>query len=41
MRHVGPFVPDLLVHAITAFGVGGLLGALVVTWWRRRHAPAP
>jgi Family of unknown function (DUF6350) len=38
MQHVGPFVPDVLVHAITAFGVGGLVGGLVMTWWQRRHA---
>lgn len=38
MRHVGPFVPDVLVAAITAFGLGGLLGALVMTWWQRRGA---
>jgi hypothetical protein len=36
MRHVGPFVPDVLVAAITAFGIGGLLGALAMTWWQRR-----
>lgn len=40
MRHVGTFVPDLLVHAITAFGVGGLVGALLITWWQRRRPPA-
>ena len=38
MQHVGPFVPDVLVAAITAFGIGGLLGALVMTWWQRRDA---
>ena len=38
MQHVGPFVPDVLVHAITAFGIGGLVGGLVMTWWQRRHA---
>lgn len=37
MRQVGPFVADVLVAAITAFGLGGLLGALVVTWWQRRR----
>jgi Family of unknown function (DUF6350) len=36
MRHVGPFVPDVLVAAITAFGLGGLLGALGMAWWQRR-----
>ncbi|QIK75507.1 DUF6350 family protein [Nocardioides piscis] len=38
MRHVGPFVPDVLVAAITAFGLGGLVGALVMTWWQRRRS---
>ncbi len=42
MRHVGPFVPDVLVAAITAFGLGGLLGALVMAWVQRRgSAEAP
>ena len=26
----------VLVHAITAFGVGGILGGLAMTWWQRR-----
>lgn len=39
MRHVGPFVPDAFVAAITAFGLGGLVGALVMTWWQRRGRP--
>ncbi|WP_246355448.1 hypothetical protein [Nocardioides ungokensis] len=38
MQHVGPFSFDVLVHAITAFGVGGLVGGLAVTWWQRRAA---
>jgi len=38
MREVGPFAFDVLVHAITAFGVGGLVGGLVMTWWLRRVA---
>lgn len=36
MRDVGPPPFDVLVHAITAFGIGGLLGGLVMTWWQRR-----
>lgn len=36
MRHVGPFVPDVLISSITAFGIGGLVGALVMTAWQRR-----
>lgn len=36
MQQVEPFAFDVLVHAITAFGIGGLLGGLVMTWWQRR-----
>ncbi len=36
MRFVGPFGFDVLVHAVTAFGIGGLLGGLAMTWWQRR-----
>ena len=25
-----------LLHAVTAFGIGGLLGGLAITWWQRR-----
>ena len=39
MRHIGPFVPDVLVHAITACGVGALVGALVLALLQRRSAP--
>lgn len=39
MRFVGPFVPEVLVAAITAFGLGGLLGALVMAWYQRRSTP--
>jgi hypothetical protein len=38
MRDVGPLAFDVLVHAVTAFGIGGLLGGLVMTWWQRRTA---
>jgi hypothetical protein len=38
MRVVGPFTFDVLVHAITAFGIGGLVGGLVITGWQRRAA---
>jgi hypothetical protein len=38
MRDVGPLAFDVLVHAITAFGVGGLVGGLAITWWQRRAA---
>ncbi|CUR60954.1 conserved membrane hypothetical protein [metagenome] len=40
MRFVGPFVPDVLVHAVTACGVGALLGAGVVALLNRRAAQA-
>lgn len=36
MRFVGPLVGDVLVHAVTAFGLGGLVGGLLITWWQRR-----
>ncbi len=38
MRDVGPVAFDVLVHAITAFGIGGLVGGLLMTWWQRRAA---
>lgn len=38
MQHVGPFVGDVLVHAIAAFGLGGLVGGLFMTWRQRRRA---
>ena len=36
MTDVGPLAGSVLVHAVTAFGIGGLLGGLVATWWQRR-----
>ncbi len=36
MSDVGPLAFSVLVHAITAFGIGGLLGGLAMTWWQRR-----
>lgn len=38
MREIGPEAIDVLVHAVTAFGVGGLVGGLAMTWWQRRAA---
>lgn len=38
MQQVSPFVFDVLVHAIAAFGLGGLTGALLMTWRDRRTA---
>ncbi|GAA1763017.1 DUF6350 family protein [Nocardioides hankookensis] len=42
MQSVGPDAMDVLVHAVTAFGLGGVVGGLAMTWWQRRaarHAP--
>lgn len=36
MTDVGPLVGSVLIHAVTAFGIGGLLGGLAITWWQRR-----
>ena len=36
MQQLGPAVFEVLVHAVTALGVGGLVGALVVHAWSRR-----
>jgi Family of unknown function (DUF6350) len=38
MRQVSPFVFDVLTHGIAYFGIGGLLGGAVMTWWYRRGA---
>jgi hypothetical protein len=38
MQHVEPFAFDVMVHAITTFGIGGLFGGLAMTWWQRRTA---
>lgn len=38
MREVGPVVGETLFQAVAAFGVGGLLGGLAITWWQRRAA---
>ena len=38
MSDVGPLALDTLVHAITSFGVGGLLAGTAMTWWQRRRA---
>ncbi|WP_435771998.1 cell division protein PerM, partial [Nocardioides sp. SYSU DS0651] len=35
MAEVGPFTVDVLLHAITSFGIGGVTGALSVCWWQR------
>jgi hypothetical protein len=43
MRFVGPFTRDVLVHSVTACGIGALLGAsvLAVLAWRSTRTPRP
>ncbi|WP_211220974.1 DUF6350 family protein [Nocardioides insulae] len=36
MAQVGPFVGDLLIHVLTAFGLAGLVAGLAGVWWQRR-----
>jgi hypothetical protein len=36
MRLVGPEAFVVFTHAVPAFAIGGILGALVATWWQRR-----
>jgi hypothetical protein len=38
LADVGPFQLDVVLHAVTGFGIGGLLGALAMTWWQRTGA---
>lgn len=40
MRDVGPLAGDVLVQSLTTFGLGGLLGGVLVTAWQRRSARA-
>lgn len=40
MSHVGPFVGDVLVQSLATFGLSGIAGALVMTWWTRRAEQA-
>ena len=42
MADVGPLAGGVLLHGVVSFGIGGLLGGLLCTWWqRRRRAPLP
>jgi threonine/homoserine/homoserine lactone efflux protein len=43
MRFVGPFTRDVLVHAVTACGIGALLGTSLLAWlaWRAARSAAP
>ncbi|WP_028642686.1 cell division protein PerM [Nocardioides sp. URHA0020] len=38
MTAIGPGAMDVMVHAVTAFGLGGVVGGLAMTWWQRRTA---
>ncbi len=40
MAHWGPAADEALLHAVTAFGLGGLLGGALATYWQRRAARA-
>lgn len=33
LQAVGPFPVEVLVHAVAALGIGGLVGALATWWW--------
>lgn len=35
MKDVGPYTFEVLLHAITSFGIGGVVGAVAVCWWQR------
>lgn len=39
MADVAPYAFDTLIHALTSFGLGGLVGAVAMTWWQRRSMP--
>lgn len=41
MQVVAPYAVDVLTHAVTAFGLGGLVGGLAITLWQRRSAQRP
>ncbi len=41
MRFVEPLASDVLVHAITSLGIGGLVGGLAMTCWQRHRAVPP
>jgi hypothetical protein len=40
MSQIGPDAVGAMVHAVAAFGVGGVAGGLAMTWWQRRSAGA-
>lgn len=36
LQSVGPFTVEVVLHAVAALGIGGLVGALVAWWWSDR-----
>jgi len=36
LAEVGPLVGQVTAHAVATFAAGGVLGALLLTWWQRR-----
>jgi hypothetical protein len=38
MQDFGPVTSQVLVHAVTAFGIGGLVGGVLMSWWQRRRS---
>ena len=40
MADVGPLAVSTLWHAITSFGIGGLVAGTAMTWWQRRRTDA-
>ena len=40
MAQVGPVVGEVLLHALSSFGLAGLVTGLVMTWWQRRTLTA-
>ncbi len=40
MAQWGPAAGEVLLHAVTAFGLGGLVGGVLATAWQRRAAKA-
>lgn len=36
MADVGTDALEVMLHAVAAFGLGGVVGGLAVTWWQRR-----
>ncbi|QYJ02531.1 hypothetical protein KUV85_09275 [Nocardioides panacisoli] len=41
LQAVGPFSAEVLLHAVAALGIGGLVGALGAWWWTEHGARIP